>query len=73
VEPAISVEHHPLESAAKCRLCGQRNALYRTLKAKWCLNSLCSYNLYVGRYGEHDIVLRLHQPGAAAYAFTFGA
>ena len=30
------------------------------------------FNLWSGPYGEHEVVLRVHGRGAAAYAFTFG-
>ena len=30
------------------------------------------YTLFKGDYGTHDVVLKLHGRGAAAYAFTFG-
>jgi hypothetical protein len=31
------------------------------------------YQLWTGPYGDHEIRVILHQPGVAAYAFTFGA
>ena len=30
------------------------------------------YTLYKGDYGTHDVVLKLHGKGVAAYAYTFG-
>ena len=30
------------------------------------------FNLWTGPYGEHEVVLRVHGRGTAAYAFTFG-
>lgn len=30
------------------------------------------FNLWSGPYGEHDVALRVHGHGVAAYAFTFG-
>jgi thiol-disulfide isomerase/thioredoxin len=30
------------------------------------------FNLWTGPYGEHEVVLRVHGRGVAAYAFTFG-
>ncbi|MBI1812312.1 thioredoxin family protein [Candidatus Peregrinibacteria bacterium] len=31
------------------------------------------YTLFKGSYGQHDVVLKLHGKGVAAYAFTFGS
>jgi len=31
------------------------------------------YNLYMGDYGEHDVVIHIKGVGLAGYAFTFGA
>jgi thiol-disulfide isomerase/thioredoxin len=37
------------------------------------INSHDLYNLFNGEYGEHNIVLKIHEKGVAAYAFTFGS
>ena len=31
------------------------------------------FNLFTGEYGEHEVILRIHDPGVAGYAFTFGS
>ena len=31
------------------------------------------YTLYEGKYGEHEMILRIQSSGASAYAFTFGS